>query len=790
MLLKLLKIQSVFFALLGFSIALKAQCGTVITTFPYIEDFESAPAWTSGGANSDWEWGAPSHPTISGAGGGVNCWTVGNLTGSVYNNSEQSWIMSPCFDFTTLDYPWISFKIFWEDEYKFDGMVLQYSTNGGSSWSNLGAYGDAVNCFNDHWYNYNNVTYLTSASPKHGWTGRTDPTSGSCQGSNGSLGWVTAKHCMSALAGLPDVRFRFLFGSGTTCNNFDGIAVDDILIENAPANVADFTYTCAGANTVNFSNSSSPCPTGYLWNFGDGNTSSIQNPSHTYSSSGTYNVTLTSSGPCNAPGSVTIPVSILSITTSTSNISCNSANDGTATANVSGSSGPFTYLWTPGGQSTQTITGLSQGTYSVVITATGSCTVSATATIIQPSTLTASITATPVSCLGDNNGNAIVSVSGGAGPYAYSWSPSGGTNATAANLLAGIYTVTITDSNNCVITANAFIAQPSAGLNVTTTVFATTCGANNGTAIATATGGTVPYSYSWAPAGGNAILATGLSPGTYTITTTDAPGCSFSTTAIITGSVGITSIINSTPIDCNGGLNGTMAVYATGGTSYTYLWNTGQTGQTLTNLNAGTYCVTTTESNGCMDTACFTLPDPPPMNADFISNPTITDINHPEIYFTDQSSGAIIWQWNFGDFSGSTDQNPIHFFYTQGTYQVTLIATNSLGCVDSVSHEIIINDEFLFYAPNAFTPNGDSKNDQFLPKGTGWDPASFQLWIFDRWGNMVFYSNDMNKGWNGKVLNKSKTAQTDVYVWKVQLSSSSGELHNYFGIVTLLKAGI
>ncbi len=782
------KIQLVLFAILGYTIALKAQCGTVISTFPYIEDFETVPAWTDGGANSDWEWGTPAHPTISSAGGGVKCWSVGSLTGSSYNNSEQSWIMSPCFDFTTLSHPWISFKIFWEDEYKFDGMVLQYSTNGGSIWANLGAFGEAVDCFNENWYNYNNITYLTSASPKHGWTGRTDPTAGSCQGSNGSLGWVTAKHCMPALAGLPDVRFRFLFGSGTTCNNFDGIAVDDILIDNAPANVAAFTYTCAGAYTINFTNSSTPCPNGYLWDFGDGTTSTIQNPSHTYLTPGTYNVTLTSSGPCNASGSVTLPISILALTTSATNITCNGANDGMATANVTGNSGPFTYTWTPGGQSTQAITGLSQGTYTIAITGTGICPTSATAIIIQPSILAASAMATPVSCFSGNNGSAIANPSGGTAPYSYSWVPSGGTTATAPNLIASTYTVTITDTNNCTTTATAFISQPVAALNATTTVFATTCGENNGTAIATASGGTPTYSYSWAPTGGNALSATGLSPGIYTATITDASNCTFSTAATILSSTGITSSLTSTPITCFGDSDGSLTVTASGGNSYSYLWNTGQTGQTVTNLNAGNYCVITTEANQCTDTACITLANPPKMNADFISDPTVTDINHPEIHFTDQSSGAISWKWDFGDIPGSSDQNPIHFFYTQGTYQVMLIATNAMGCVDSVIHEIIINDELLFYAPNTFTPNGDFNNDLFLPKGTGWDPATFQMWIFDRWGNMTFYSTDMNRGWNGKMLHKSKTAPIDVYVWKVQLSALAGEAHTYIGIVTLLKA--
>ena len=253
------------FSMLNAGEFLSAQC---INTFPYSEGFESAPAWTPGGTNSDWAWGAPSHPAISSAGGGTKCWCVGGLTGSFYNYSEQSTLQSPCFDFTNLAYPWISFKIFWEDEWKYDGMVLQSSINGGVTWQNVGAYNDPVDCMNDNWYNYNNILWLTSIPVKHGWCGRMGATVGNCQGGNGSGGWVTAKHCIGSLAGQPNVIFRFLFGSGTTCNAYDGIAIDDIFIDNAAPEVPTITYTCAGTE-VNFTGTSNPCPLTYSWDFGD-----------------------------------------------------------------------------------------------------------------------------------------------------------------------------------------------------------------------------------------------------------------------------------------------------------------------------------------------------------------------------------------------------------------------------------------------------------------------------------------------------------------------------------------
>ncbi len=148
----------------------KAQCVTPISVFPYTEGFESGPAWTTGGTNNDWAWGTPAHPTINTAGGGNNSWCVGGLTGMFYQYSELSYIQSPCFDFTNLNYPWFSLKIFWEDEWKYDGLVLQSSLDGGTSWTNVGTSSDPVDCLNANWYNYNDILWLTSGHchPLHG----------------------------------------------------------------------------------------------------------------------------------------------------------------------------------------------------------------------------------------------------------------------------------------------------------------------------------------------------------------------------------------------------------------------------------------------------------------------------------------------------------------------------------------------------------------------------------------------------------------------------------------------
>jgi gliding motility-associated-like protein len=98
-----------------------------------------------------------------------------------------------------------------------------------------------------------------------------------------------------------------------------------------------------------------------------------------------------------------------------------------------------------------------------------------------------------------------------------------------------------------------------------------------------------------------------------------------------------------------------------------------------------------------------------------------------------------------------------------------------------------IKDDFVFYAPNAFTPDGDGINDVFLPLGVGWDIPTFEMYIFDRWGNLIFFTDDYRKGWDGTANKGAEIAQIDVYVWKVNLRDNTGLRHNFIGHVTIVK---
>lgn len=376
----------------------KAQCPTGINAFPFTEGFEATNGgWVSGGTGNDWAWGTPSKPVINAAGGGTRCWVIGGLTGSSYTNGEASWLQSPCFDFTNLQYPYLEFKVFWEMEHQFDGASLQYSVDNGTSWQTVGGFNDPINCLNDNWYNFSPITYLSPlTSNRVGWSGNRQPSAGSCRGGNGSNGWVTAKHTMPYLAGRSGVLFRFIFGAGTICNNYDGFAIDDFTINGSPANAASFTYSCLNTKTVNFTNTSALCPTGFSWNFGDpasgnNNTSEMANPSHTFSGTGTYTVTLTVNGPDNAPSTTTQNITIIDAYINVlSKADCQTNTGGSLEAIVTGPMVPLQYSWNTNPVQTNRIaTSLGAGVYEVTITGANVCTEKAIGSIV-----------TDLSCIG------------------------------------------------------------------------------------------------------------------------------------------------------------------------------------------------------------------------------------------------------------------------------------------------------------------------------------------------------------------------------------------------------
>lgn len=438
-----------FISLLG-SKTLVAQCTSTINTFPYSEDFETSQGgWTSGGTNNDWAWGTPAKAVITNAGSGNKCWITGTLTGSNYQLGERSYIKSPCFDFTNLANPQIVFRIFWESEQTYDGTNLQYSTDNEFTWNNVGSYYDKTDCLTQNWYNTETISNLSGlASTREGWTGNIQNTSGGCKGGNGSNGWKIASHCVANLAGKSNVIFRFTFGAGTSCNAFDGIAIDAFEIKNADTMTTDFTYTC-NLNTVSFTNNSTQCPNTFLWNFGDkNNTSTQENPTYTFSGGGKYTVTLKATNSCGVSNTTSKEISIIEIHPTIQKPSCVGASDGAIfLAPPSGNS--YTYLWNTNAADTlDSLTNILAGKYIVTVSATGLCGVVDTITLLNPDSIKYTALIKPSTCE-KNNGKIVLTTNGGTPPYNYIWSDKTGNGNSIETVFSGSYIVTITDAKNC-----------------------------------------------------------------------------------------------------------------------------------------------------------------------------------------------------------------------------------------------------------------------------------------------------------------------------------------------------
>lgn len=265
---------------------------------------------------------------------------------------------------------------------------------------------------------------------------------------------------------------------------------------------------------------------------------------------------------------------------------------------------------------TLTITGATSGMSGYqyrCFTSNGSCNTTTNAATLTISNIsTATYSQTNVACFGGANGAASITPSGGISPYTYSWSPAGGTSSIATGLSAGTYTVTVTDNISCQATRNFTITQPASALNGSTVVTNIACfGGSNGAINLTPSGGTPGYTFAWT-GGATTEDRTGLVAGSYSVTITDANGCTKVVNTSLTQPAAAVSASQSvTNVTCYGASNGAIDITASGGTApYTYDWGGGVTSQDRTNVPAGSYAVTITDANGCTSVVNVTVSQP------------------------------------------------------------------------------------------------------------------------------------------------------------------------------------
>ncbi len=222
----------------------------------------------------------------------------------------------------------------------------------------------------------------------------------------------------------------------------------------------------------------------------------------------------------------------------------------------------------------------------------------------------------------------------------------------------------------------------------------------------------------------------------------------------------------------------------------TYTWSNGDLTDSTVIHPSKTKSYTVIGNIGlCSDTTVGTVTVIALPRADFTFTPDPAGIVDPEITFTDQSSPDVnYWLWDFGD--GNTlspnIKDPIHRYPAEvSSYMITLKVMNPGSCESTVSHNLIIAQEFSFYIPNAFSPNNDNMNDVFGGSGAG--ILKFRMSIFDRWGNLIFTADDINKPWDGKTNSGGEAALQDIYIWKVTITDVFKKAHDFMGTVTIIR---
>lgn len=430
-----------------------------------------------------------------------------------------------------------------------------------------------------------------------------------------------------------------------TCEgNADGSVLVEVLTGTGP-----FTYELAGMTSP------------------DGNFANLP--------SGNYIAIVTDANDC--PGSVPFTIdapAAVSLMITADSVSCNGLADGTATVVASGGTAPYTFLWSDT-QATATATGLPSGMVSVEVRDDNGCLGTAEIMIEEPAVLSVTLDGTNATCFGLADGSIVATPTGGTAPYTYSWSDTQNT-ATAGSLVAGDYTVTITDANNCTVEEQLTITEPAV-LSLSTTTQEQACtGAPNGEATVEVTGGTMPYTYLW-DNGQPTATATGLMAGMYNVTVMDANNCEMTADAEVLAADQV-EIVSFSVVDatCAGAQDGEIAVVLNGGTP-PYTWSS-----PLTGLTAGAYNLTVTDAAGCTDVLAASVNEPAAL---------LLSTNVTAVGCSGESNGAIDLSVIGGtppydyDWSGIATTEDLSGIQS-GDY--TVIVTDANGCSETISSNV------------------------------------------------------------------------------------------------------
>jgi len=613
---------------------------------------------------------------------------------------------------------------------------------------------------------------------------------------------------------LPGTNGYFLSLSAASCTNAVGGASDTTWITGVSAGVTasmtpDICTSSQGTVTATPTMGIPP----YTFNWPAlGN-----NPNQTVSNvlTGNYTVQMTDGNGCMATANILVTDTPAGYSSSSTQVLCSGGSDGTATASMVPPIGNITYQWDdPNMQTTQTATGLSAGQYTCTITSDIGCQGVVIVNVTEiPSLTGAIVNQSNVTCNSSNDGMIQVAAAQGTAPYSYSWDNSTSVANMANDLYVGAHTITITDANSCSITINGNLTEPAA-LDITYITPSTQiCPEDDILLSVTGAGGSSPYTYTWSLNGttvgtGNQITVDPLvTNSNYCVTLSEACGsptdeeCAliYFPTPIEPNAVPdmkekcVPNTFEFENTSANGGEIATT-VWDFGSTKY-YVLENGNDSTSLYFNDVGVYDLnmTVTSIYGCVYTGLIEdiiyVKQKP--TADFFFSQNPATIFETSVFMQDKSSSDVVsWSWD-SPFSNPTSSNltsPTFMFPDGivGQYPITLIVETELGCLDTTTYIFNVIEDVLFYAPNAFTPDGDEFNQTWKPEILGIDIYDFDLFIFNRWGEVIWENHDPSVGWDGTY--QGKPVQDGMYVWRARVSADyNDDKQEFSGSINLIR---
>jgi gliding motility-associated-like protein len=486
---------------------------------------------------------------------------------------------------------------------------------------------------------------------------------------------------------------------------------------------------------------------------------------------------------------VTTLTGITDVTLTPTNATCFGFTDGSVTSSVTGGIAPYTYLWS-NGATTPDITNVGAGTYSLTVTADNGCTLEASGAqgeVTEFPDVIASITPDQtIVCQGEP---VVLTVAGGT---TYLWDSGETTPAITVNpTVQTVYTVVVVYDSLGISCSPSNLTEITVDVHPTPTMnfvsndtlvctFSTIGLSADGTGVGYiwSTGETTPT-----------INPSILGDTIFIINAISDLGClSFNDTIFITTIEGISDVqLTVTDATCFGFADGAITANVVSGVApYTYLWSTGDTTSSITNLSAGDYTVVVTADNGCEftnSTAPATINSFADIAAGFTLDPE-TGLPPLAVEFTNQTLNGVSYAWNFGDGGSSTEENPTHTYTSGGEIAIYMVATDVNGCTDTAYYSITLVGESSIIIPNIFTPNNDGSND--LLRITAQYIDSFSMTIFNRWGQVMAQIDWLGGGWDGTTM-AGVAASEGVYYYLVNAVGFDGKIHEINGHFTLIR---